>query len=115
GSKSVADSPTSTARGIQAIYRVGLTLAVSMLLVGLSWALLRGETAAVSIRLGGLFTTGSIADRVVGLGILVLSLTPAVVVMALIRAWWREGDRRFAASGVLVIAILALALVVGHG
>jgi len=110
----VADSPASAPRGIQAIYRVGLMLAVCMILVGLSWALLRGEAAAVPIRLGGLLTAGSIADRVVGLGILILSLTPAVVVIALVRSWWREGDRRFAASGVLVIAILALAVAVGH-
>ena len=105
----------TAARRVQAIYRVGLALGAGLILAGWIWALVREQTAVVSPRLGALLTTGSIADRAVGLGVLFLAVTPVAVVIDLVGSWWREGDRRFALVGAMVIAVLVLAVSFGHG
>jgi len=73
----------------------------------------RGELEATPVRLGGIFRDGGAGDRIMAVGILVLSFTPLVRVATLIAVWAREGDRRFVAVGLAVIAVLATSLTLG--
>jgi len=99
---------------IQTLLRLGLVLAVTLIVVGTGIALGEGERTPVPIRLTDLWRDGSVPDRVAATGILVLALTPVAGVVTLIWSWWREGDRRFALVGVVVLAVLVVGVVLGH-
>jgi len=49
------------------------------------------------------------------LGVLVLALTPALRVLAVMLIWWRERDWRFVGVAVAVVATLAVGLMLGRG
>ncbi len=72
-----------------------------------------GELDAASVCLGGILRDREAGDRMMAAGILVLSLTPLVRVATLIAVWAREGDRRFVAVGLAVMAVLAASLTLG--
>ncbi len=99
---------------IQTLLRVGLGLATTLIVVGTGIALGEGERVPVPVRLAGLWRDGSIPDRVAATGILILALTPVAGVVTLIWSWWREGDRRFALVGIVVVAVLAVGVLLGH-
>ena len=99
---------------ITATYRSGLGIALGAIFTGWAWALLDGERSTTPVRLGHLFDDGSPAERLLGLGILVLSAAPAVVVFVLALSWWRRGEKGLALVGFAVILVLGVSTLVGH-
>jgi uncharacterized membrane protein len=116
----LAADPAATAshRGhlyIQWVLRGGLALAVALMMVGVVAALATGERAAGVVDLHALLAQGSVADRLIAVGLALLALTPVVRVLALVLIWLRERDRRFVVFGLIVLAILAFSIASGRG
>lgn len=99
---------------VQRLLRIGLVVAATLILVGTGVAVLEGERTPTPVGLTSLWRDGTVPDRVAATGILLLALTPVVGVVTLIWSWWREGDRRFALIGVVVVSVLVAGVVLGH-
>ena len=99
---------------VQGLLRVGLIAAATLIVVGAGVGVVEGERAPAAVHLTRLWRDGSVPDRIAATGILVLALTPVVGVVTLIWSWWREGDRRFALIGVVVVSVLVVGLLLGH-
>jgi uncharacterized membrane protein len=111
-------SPAASNRDHQRIRLVlltGLVIAVAAMTVGFVVDLLEGERVAVAVPLRSIFGVGSVGDRIMAFGILVLVLTPVARVVALIGVWWRERDRRFVLVGATVLVILVVGMIAGLG
>ncbi len=102
-------------RIVQLLLRVGLGIAVALMLAGLVVKLVSGVHRAAAVRLFDLGATNSTADLLMALGVLVLAATPAFRVVALVVLWTRERDWRFVGVAVTVMLTLAVAIAVGHG
>ena len=100
---------------MQWVLRIGLALAATLMAVGLVLALATGEHAGAAVRLHALLSDGTLADRLIATGLLILASTPVIRVVALVAIWIRERDRRFALAGLIVCAILATAILSGRG
>lgn len=102
-------------RTVQRLLRVGLVASVLLMFAGLVMKISSGSHRSSGVELFSLTATGSNADLVMALGVLVLAITPAFRVLALVVLWARERDWRFVGVAGLVVVTLALAVVVGHG
>lgn len=100
---------------VQGVLRLGLGVSVTLMLAGLVLAVAAGEHDPVPVRLSGLASDGSVPDRLMAVGVLVLALTPVFRVVSLIVIWARERDMRFVAVGATVVVVLAAALFLGGG
>lgn len=108
---------TSTERrDVQLLLRLGLGTAVALMAAGLIAALLSGPLPSPPSRIGDLWR-GSLTwpTRLCGFGILMLSVTPASRVIALLVLWARERDWRYVAVASVVAAVLVLAVALGSG
>lgn len=94
------------------VLRGGLVVSLSLLAIG---ALLRAVAGgpAHAVTLTGLLADPSLGDRVLMLGVLVLALTPVAQIVALLVAWWRLRDYRYAAVAGTVIALLVAGAMAG--
>ena len=101
-------------RAVQLLLRVGLGLAVALMAIGLGLKVASGSHRSSGIELFAL-TSGSTADLVMALGVLVLAATPLFRVLALVVLWTRERDWRFVGVALLVVVTLSMAIVLGHG
>lgn len=117
GDATSVDATTEQAvrRLIQALLRSGLALAFVLMAVGLTVKLFEAGDAAPAVRLFALHQDAEAGDTLMALGILVLALTPAIRVLALIVLWSRERDWRYVAVAVAVLVVLLVAVAVGHG
>lgn len=102
-------------RRIQWVLRIGLLLGVVTMASGLAIDLVEGDMAAVAVPLRSITRAGSVGDRVMAVGILMLILTPVARVVALIGIWGRQRDRKFALVGTVVLVVLCLGIVLGRG
>ena len=100
---------------MQWILRGGLAIACALLAVGLAIAIATGERVAVAVRLHHLFAEGTVADRVIALGLLLLAMTPVVRVLSLVGIYAIERDRKFATVAFVVVVVLGAAIMSGHG
>jgi uncharacterized membrane protein len=100
---------------IQVVLRLGLAVGAALMAIGLIVDLAEGDRTLVAVPLRSILGTGSIGDRLMAVGILALLLTPVARVMVLVGVWWKEGDRRFAAVGLVVLAVLITGIVAGLG
>jgi uncharacterized membrane protein len=98
---------------VKIVLRTGLSLALALLSVGLCIQLATGADVAVNVRMFDLFAPRSAPERVLAVGALILTLTPAGGVVAVLLSWVRERDRRYVGVGVIVVAVLAAAIAVG--
>ena len=89
---------------VQLVLRGGLLTSVVLMVTGLAIRFARGEDDAPAI---GLMLTA--------FGILVLALTPALRVLALVGVWWRERDYRFVGVALIVVATLITSVLIGKG
>ncbi len=99
----------------EAVLRLGLGVSVTLMLAGLVLAIAAGEHDPVPVRLSGLASDGSVPDRLMAGGVLVLALTPVVRVVSLVVIWAKERDARFVAIGLTVVAVLVTSLLLGGG
>ncbi len=101
-------------RLIQGVLRVGLALAVLLMLAGVAVRAFEGRTDAPSLPLFALLH-GDLGLVLSGVGVLVLALTPALRVAALLALWIRAKDFRFVGVAVAVLITLAAAVAAGRG
>jgi uncharacterized membrane protein len=101
---------------VRTVLRVGLFLSVVLILSGLALNLARGQDDAPAVRLGDLFAHGADPGLLLTAnGIVVLALTPAVRVLALVGLWLRERDYRFVFVALAVVVTLAASVLLGKG
>jgi uncharacterized membrane protein len=102
-------------RAIQWVLRCGLAASALLMLAGLALKVAGVDTAAPAVPLDAVLGPLDPADRLMVLGVLVLGLTPAARVLALVGVWARERDWRFAAVAVTVLVVLGVAALLGGG
>lgn len=100
---------------VKFVLRIGLSISLVLLVIGLVIQLAGGHDEAVQVKMFDLFGAHAIGEEIMGLGVLVLALTPACGVLSLVASWIRERDTVFIAVGVIVVAVLTAAVVVGFG
>jgi len=108
-----ADPRTNTV--VKWVLRTGLLVALVLLLVGLVLQLVGGNQHAVEVKMFDLLAPRPLGERVMAVGVLVLTLTPASGVLAVLFSWARERDRLYVGVGCVVVAVLAASVVVGLG
>jgi uncharacterized membrane protein len=102
-------------RFIQILLRATLTLSALLMLVGLSIWSGSHQAAAPAVKPGQLFSGLDQGDRLMLAGIVVLAITPALQVLALLLLWVRERAWRFVATSGLVLVLLGIAFWAGGG
>lgn len=100
-------------RFIQILLRSSLTLSALLMASGLSFWLAGADRRAPGTTPADLLETLDSGHRLMIAGILMLTLTPALSVVALLVLWTREGLWRFAGTAGLVLALLGAALWLG--
>lgn len=108
-----ADPRTNTV--VKVVLRTGLVVAAVLLLVGLGLQLGTGNHLAIEVKMFDLFAPRPIGERIMSVGVLVLTLTPAGGIVSVVLSWARERDRPYVGVGCVVIAVLAAAVLVGLG
>lgn len=108
-----ADPRTNTI--VKYVLRTGLAIALVLLVVGLAIQLGTGHDEAIQVRMFELFAPRPIGERIMALGVLFLTLTPACGVLSVVLSWTRERDRVYIAVGAAVVAVLCAAVLVGFG
>lgn len=106
-----ADPRTNTV--IQFVLRLGLGGALFLLLAGLVAQLATTDHVAADVRMFDLLGAPSLGEALMGLGVLVLALTPVASILSLFVSWWREDDRAFSAAAAIVLLVLLAAVLVG--
>lgn len=106
-----ADPRTNTV--VKAVLRSGLLLSLGLVAAGLVVQLSSGHDRAVGVQMFRLFAPGVLGERIIGLGVLVLALTPAGAIVSLVVRWATERDWRFFGIGILVAFVLGAAVAVG--
>lgn len=101
---------------VQWLLRGGLALSVLLMAVGFVVRVATGETAAPGVSFTQVLSRdASTGDWLMGLGALVLGLTPGFRVLTLLVLWTRERDWRFVAVAALVVVTLTVSLLLGVG
>jgi uncharacterized membrane protein len=109
------DSATER-RDVKTLLRLGLGAAAALMTAGLVVALLSGPLPSQPLQVSALWHGDlALSTRLCGLGILALSVTPALRVITLIVLWSRERDWKYALVAVAVAAVLVLAVLLGGG
>jgi uncharacterized membrane protein len=112
GRRSVpADPRTNTV--VKVVLRVGLSGALALFVAGLVAQLAAAGHVAVDVGMFHLFSAPSLGEALMGLGVLVLTLTPVAGISSVVLSWLRERDRGFAGVATIVLVVLAAAVVVG--
>lgn len=97
------------------ILRAGLAVATLLLVAGLVTKATSGDAATPALELDALLPPRSVADGLLGAGVLVLAATPFVRVLALAGVWVGVRDWRFVATAGVVLALLVAATLLGGG
>lgn len=101
---------------VQWLLRGGLALAVGVMAAGFAVRLAAGETSAPAVSVTQVLRgEAARGDWLMGLGALVLGLTPGLRVLTLLVLWTRERDWRFVGVAALVVVTLAVSLALGAG
>jgi hypothetical protein len=106
-----ADPRTNTV--VTWVLRSGLGLSFVVLAVGLSIELVIGPHRAIAVRMFDFFSPRPLGERIMAVGVLLLTMTPACGVLSVLLGFAREGDRRYVAVGAIVVVVLVAAVVVG--
>ena len=109
------DAGVHIRRSVQLLLRSGLVMSFALMAAGLLTKVLGGNDTAGTVRLFHLAAVRDKGDLLMGLGIAVLAATPAVRVLALLLLWAKERDRKYVIVALSVLAVLSVAIAVGHG
>lgn len=89
-------------------------ISMVLMMAGLIVNISTGHIESVSVPMFGLFSDSlALGDRLLGIGVLVLALTPALRVVTLTILWTREKDWKFVGISVLVIIALIISVTLG--
>jgi uncharacterized membrane protein len=102
-----------TNRLLTGVLRAGLGLSFVVLAVGLAVELSAGPHRAVTVRMFDLLAPRPVGERIMAVGVLLLTLTPACGVLSVFAGLLREHDRRYVAVAATVVAVLGAAVIVG--
>ncbi len=102
-------------RTVEWLLRGGLIVAVVLMAIGLALKVASGSDRSPAVKLFELSAAESEGDRLMAIGVLVLAVTPALRVLALVWMWTRERDWRFVAVSCAVVVTLVVSVLVGHG
>lgn len=114
-----ADEPQEEKRLLDAktvswLLKTGLVGSAALLAIGLVLQLASGDTVA---RPMGLVSAGegerTWGELLMGMGVVLLALTPVARVVVLVGLWVRERDWRFVLVAGVVLVVLGVAVVVG--
>lgn len=106
-----ADPRTNTV--VKVVLRIGLAGATLLFLAGLLDQLVAARHVAVDVSMFHLFGAPSGGETLMGLGVLLLTLTPVAGITSVLVSWLRERERGFAAVATVVLLVLAAAVLVG--
>lgn len=106
-----ADPRTNTV--VKWVLRTGLALALVLLAIGLVLQLVQHHDQAVQVRMFDLLAPRLVSEKIMAIGVLVLTLTPACGVLSLLLSWIRERDGVYVGVGLTVVVVLTAAVVVG--
>ena len=99
---------------VQLLLRSGLVISMLLMGAGLIVNISTGHIESVSVGMFDLMNESMLlGDRLLGIGVLVLSLTPALRVITLTVLWTREKDWKFV--GISIVVIIALIVSVSLG
>lgn len=112
---SPASESASARRIVHGILRGGLMVSIGLMALGLALKLGSGDHHERSVELMHLGRSGSAGDTVMGLGVLVLGLTPALRVVVLAGVWVHQRDWRFVWVATVVVTTLVIATLLGGG
>lgn len=97
------------------LLRGSLAVSAALMIVGLAIWISSGRASAPAVMPGRLFSRLDAGARLMLAGIALLSVTPALRVVALLLLWIRERAWRFVATSAVVLLLLAVALLAGGG
>ena len=101
-------------RVIRRVLQGGLWSSVVLMSLGLMIELFQGGDFSQGLEMDQVFVSGlSVGFRLMGIGIWVLALTPAVRVGMLLLLWVREKDWRFAMISLAVLLSLSFSIWLG--
>ena len=113
------DATSRLRSAIHHVLRAGVVASGVLLVAGLAAIWLRGETlpGGLPASFGAVIRGALRADgpSLLALGLLVLMSTPVARVAVLAAGWLLEGDRRFAAVALAVLAVLLASMALGIG
>lgn len=99
---------------IQLLLRGGLAFSVALMAMGLVVNLTQNEMTPVAVPLVQVFSPVlPLGNRLLGLGVLALAITPALRVVTLLYLWGKERDYRFMLVAAVVMFTLALSIFLG--
>lgn len=110
-----AEASVGPRRIVHGLLRAGLVLSIGLMTVGLVIKLASGDHANSAVKLFDLAGAPSTGDALMGVGIAVLGLTPALRVVVLAAIWAHQRDWRFVAVAGAVVATLVVAALLGGG
>ncbi|MPZ93104.1 MAG: DUF1634 domain-containing protein [Actinobacteria bacterium] len=100
---------------IQILLRLSLSASVLLMVLGMIVWVASGERESPSTTPSELLGVLDMGHRLMLTGILLLAITPALRVVALLGLWIRERAWRFAATAALVLVLLGIAFWAGGG
>jgi uncharacterized membrane protein len=99
---------------VQFFLRSGLVISMILMMMGLVVNMSTGYNEAVPVAMFELFDESlMLGDRLLGFGVLILSLTPAIRVITLTILWTREKDWKFVGISIVVITALIISVALG--
>jgi len=114
GNADAIDAPVRDRSLVQALLRTGMGASLVLMASGLATKLVTHDVGAPHVGLFGILGSKlSWGDRLMAMGILVLALTPAFRVLALLILWIRERDWRFVIVAAIVLFALCVAISLG--
>jgi uncharacterized membrane protein len=108
------DRPGDVRSAAQVVVRAGMAVALLLMAVGLVVRAIEGG-AAHAVRFTDLLSAPTPGDQLLMAGVLVLALTPAAQVVALLLSWLRLRDYRYSAVAAVVVGLIALSVLLGVG
>jgi uncharacterized membrane protein len=99
---------------VATVLRLGLVVGGVLLAVGVLLGIIMGDASTPALRLTDLFGGASLHARLEMGGIATFAITPAAGVLALVVTRIRERDWASTAIAIVVAAILAVGMVLGH-
>jgi uncharacterized membrane protein len=99
---------------VQLLLRLGLAISIALMAIGLGINLTQNEITPVAVSLVQVIGPAlPLGNRLLGLGVLALAMTPVLRVITLLYLWGKERDYRFMIVAAVVLVTLSLSIFLG--